>query len=915
MKFVLSLLFIVLMNFNFTLADEEFENPQARAEWLESTYRNENVDIPQDFKIRQEKLSNSLPNASEGLFTKGSQISSQTWMHAGPNNVGGRTRAIVYDRMNPNILITGGVSGGIWRSIDAGQSWVQTTGITDIPAVSAIIQDPRPGRNNEWYCAGGELLGYSSSRDYSSWYSGNGIFKSTDNGLTWNLYGNTADNLPQVTKYWDYIFRLAIDPTNLDEDILYVACLGAVIKISENGEKISTVMNLENNTYYNYTTDIIITGSGKFYATLSQKSRYSNKITSHSGIFYSEDGENWKDISPQTLQPSHRIVMDYSRSHDSIVYFFCSNIPDISTGCNPDIMGCVSLFKLNNNAGQIIWSDLTDNIPYFPAEHEYNTLNPQEEYCMGIAVSPNDTNTVILGATNCFVSYNGFSSPDSSLWIGGFNPEYDERIWSDTTKTLEEIYKNELQMMHPNSGWDYHWFTFNPENPNEVLSASDHGLHKLADISYNAPKEWTDLNNGYCTTQFYDCAINRKVSGNDDIIGGTQDNGTLCNFFNTLSFDKYWGGDGFTSYITEDNSIIFCDYINIFRLQLNQGQLVSGSILSVPSTENNTYGIQFHTKFDINPYNEKELTVATAKVIAYVKDISIINAYNYYEYHFIDDLETSCIKYLAPTHNGVLIGTRNKRLIKVNDLSKDNFSYDIINLPDFVTGNFVSDVWTDHSNVDHFIAIVSNYLTLGMLETYDNGKTWIDHGGNLEEFPDGTGAGHSFRCYEKLVYEGDTLHLLGTSDGLFSTKKLDGENTVWLREGANTIGKAVIEDIEVRELDGRIVVATHGNGLFKTNYSTSVEDFDGSNLGFVVSEVFPNPASSSINCIVNTDEVAKIDVKLMDLNGNEIAKISSEEFTATKNINFDISNLTAGTYFIHISNGNHFVTKKVNIVR
>ncbi len=910
----LTILF-VFISISSALAESEFEDPQARNQWLESTYRNENVDIPQDFKIRQEKLSNSLPNASEGLFTKGSQISSQTWMHAGPNNVGGRTRAVEYDRTNPDIIIAGGVSGGIWRSVDGGASWVQTTGIHEIPTVTAIIQDPRPGKNNNWYCAGGELRGSSASMNYSADYSGNGIYKSIDNGFTWESYGITGDNLPQVGFRLDYVYRLAMDPNKLDEDVLYAACEGNIVTISNDGKKLESTLDLDNFDFYNLSTDILITPSGKFFVTLSYASKYSNIETTHSGVFYSEDGKHWEDVSPETLQPSYRIVMDYAESNDDIVYFLSSNIPDLSTNCNPDILGCMSIFKLNHTDNTFEWSDFSKNMPYFEAKHVNNTINPQQEYCMTIAVSPIDTNTVLLAGTNCFISYNGFSNSDSSAWIGGFNPKYDGNVWNDTTKTLQEIYQYELKMMHPNSGWDYHWFTFNPDNPNEVISASDHGLHKLADISYNAPKEWTDLNNGYCTTQFYDCAINRKEAGNNAIIGGTQDNGTLCNFFNTLSFNKYWGGDGFTSYITEDNNIIFCDNVNIFRLQLYQGQPVSGSILSIPSTENNTYGVQFNTQYAINPYNEKELTVATAKVIAYVKDISIINAYNYYEYHFIDDLETSCIKYLAPTHNGVLIGTRNKRLIKVNDLSKDNFSYDIISLPDFVTGNFVSDVWADPQDVNHFIAIVSNYLSLGMLETYDNGETWTDHGGNLEEFPDGTGSGHSFRVYNKMVYEGDTLHLLGTSDGLFSTKKLEGVNTVWLREGSNTIGKAVIEDIEVRELDGRIVIATHGNGLFKTNYTTSVQDFNGANLGFVVSEVFPNPASNQINFVLNSDSNAFVEAKLLDMQGNEVANILSEEFTGTKKVCYNTSSLATGTYFLHISDGNHFVTKKVNIVR
>ena len=41
---------------------------------------------------------------------------SLSWTHRGPNNRGGRTRGFGIDKRNADILIAGGVSGGIWRS-------------------------------------------------------------------------------------------------------------------------------------------------------------------------------------------------------------------------------------------------------------------------------------------------------------------------------------------------------------------------------------------------------------------------------------------------------------------------------------------------------------------------------------------------------------------------------------------------------------------------------------------------------------------------------------------------------------------------------------------------------------------------------------------------------------------------------
>ncbi len=209
---ILVLIMTVTFSFSNELIKPEKESSKKRSEWLRATYENKNIEMPDNFRILQSDFSNSLPNAPEGFYSKGDGINSQTWVNAGPNNVGGRTRTLTFDRNNPNVLITGGVSGGIWRSVDGGNSWVQTTGTKDIVSVTDIIQDPRHGRSNEWYCAGGEYIGNSPSRVFSAFLTGNGIYKSTDNGLTWEKYGDTGDDKPQV-------YNRCTDPEKVDTEI------------------------------------------------------------------------------------------------------------------------------------------------------------------------------------------------------------------------------------------------------------------------------------------------------------------------------------------------------------------------------------------------------------------------------------------------------------------------------------------------------------------------------------------------------------------------------------------------------------------------------------------------------------------------------------------------------------------------
>ncbi len=102
------------------------------------------------------------------------------WEERGPNNVPGRTRAMLFDPndVTNKRVFAGGVSGGLWVNNDiTSQSSVWTrVGIPENLAVSSITVDPN--NSQIMYLGTGESY---TSRDGTS----NGIFKSTDGGSTW----------------------------------------------------------------------------------------------------------------------------------------------------------------------------------------------------------------------------------------------------------------------------------------------------------------------------------------------------------------------------------------------------------------------------------------------------------------------------------------------------------------------------------------------------------------------------------------------------------------------------------------------------------------------------------------------------------------------------------------------------------
>ena len=116
------------------------------------------------------------------------------WEERGPDNVGGRTRVVLFD---PNdaaqeTVFAGGVSGGLWKNTNissAESSWVQV-GISENLSVSSIAVDPND--SNIWYVGTGES--YTAGDTV-----GNGLWKTIDGGTTWNhVFGGVAGETDTV---------------------------------------------------------------------------------------------------------------------------------------------------------------------------------------------------------------------------------------------------------------------------------------------------------------------------------------------------------------------------------------------------------------------------------------------------------------------------------------------------------------------------------------------------------------------------------------------------------------------------------------------------------------------------------------------------------------------------------------------
>jgi len=148
-------------------------------------------------------------------YKSGNSTDDLNWIEMGPDNIGGRTRAVIFDNRdaNANTLYAGGVSGGLFKSTNLGSTWAPVNQSGQSLNVSCMVQDAEgtiyvgtgEGLNTQIYSGFG-TPGYG----YSGGFIGQGIFKSDGND-NFNLIPGTDPVINGDTIEWAYINKLALD--------------------------------------------------------------------------------------------------------------------------------------------------------------------------------------------------------------------------------------------------------------------------------------------------------------------------------------------------------------------------------------------------------------------------------------------------------------------------------------------------------------------------------------------------------------------------------------------------------------------------------------------------------------------------------------------------------------------------------
>ena len=874
-------------NLNFTKSykkafDSAAEDPYARSNWIQLCDPSTNK-IPKNIGTRElafiKKSMGALKNQHSAV------TNDRQWTKRGPYYVGGRTKALAIDVANENTILAGCVSSGMWRSIDGGNSWTKTTAPDQLHSVSCIAQNKTWGMENIWYYGTGSYGGgrggsASAQGGTDAFYRGDGIFKSVDNGNSWNLLPATVSGTADETDLFDFIWNIE---TFGDSGVFAATSMG-LFKSEDAGESWEHVLDFGENdpidTYPN--TEIEITRGGICYATIGGKGP-------DNGIYRSVDGEIWDNFSPPDWpDTTTRTVIGIAPSNEDIVYFFT----EVSNWEQ-------QLRKYEDGVG---WTDLTAGLP---CNAEMQTYGGN---MLIIHVKPDDENAIFLGTVDLWRSTDG---GQSFLLIGSSG----------------------------NFHVDQHAIAFYSSDPKKMIVGNDGGLFRtnnnlaetVYDPTYGHSIAWESLNNGYLTTQFYTVAIDHGTPGSETISGGMQDNGCM---FTTSSNPQAnwemlkWGDGGFTA-IADGGEFHYTALGATFKLYRHTfpgGEHQWSEI--TPSS--GRMGLWL-TIFELDPHNQKIMYVPCQADLWRNSDLTQIpqgttptdvnwekleNVTEHYIHALgMSEAEPRRLYYAGSWTGGYYYDERVFYIDNPHEGQPVPVEITGENFPFYPDCPRIHCVAVDPRDVNKVLVVFPSYNTLSIFATEDAGETWKPVSGNLEENYDGTGCGPSVRWVTILYVEDTPIYFAGTSVGLFSTTKLDSMNTVWVLEGANTIGNVVVDMIDVRQSDGFVVVGTHGNGVYST-YITEipqgVEDEPTPPRSFTISPAYPNPFNSTTTIRFTLPTPGLTIVTVYNVLGEQVATLANDYFTGGEHtIRWSANGAASGLYFIRFEYGQYSEIRKV----
>ncbi len=667
------------------------------------------------------------------------------WTTQGPGDAGARINAIAVHPLNDNIIFAGFSGGGIFKTTDGGSTWNPIFDDQPYLAVSDITIDPTDPETIYVGTGDHNVTGYP--------FIGDGIYKSTDGGNTWNHIGLTDQRI---------VSKIIVDPDN--PDIIYAACLGlpfernddrGLYKSIDGGNTWEQILFVSNQSGI---VDFLINPNDSQILYAASWDRIRNNTESivagpNAKIFKSTDGGNsWTNLSNGLPSGDQgRIGLAMSETNPNVVYAMYVNTFSQLEGIYKTTDAGANWTAIPTNGGTGLSSNALGGFGWYFGQLRVDPANDNRLYLLGV-----------------------------NLWY---------------TSNLGNTWARITPLSGPNAPHvDNHDLVF---HNGDAYLGTDGGMYKRD----SGTSAWNDIEN-IPATQFYRTGYNPHQS--NKYYGGAQDNGTQAgNAANINDWDYILGGDGFQiSFHPTDPDIMYAETQNgnIFMKPDANSGLINATNGIIPADRRN-----WDMQYIISSHDPNVLYTGTYRVYKSEEDglpiwspisgdltDSIIYGSNF---HTITALAES------PVDADILyVGTTDGNVWRTLN---GGMTWDSLhsNLPNrYVTSVFASPDSTNHVFVAHSGYKYNDFIPHIHYST-DNGDNWQDISGDLPQLAINN-------IFVLPDYDNQVI-FAATDGGVFGT--LNG-GTNWERLGVN-FPFVPVYDIDWNVIKNELIAATFGRSI------------------------------------------------------------------------------------------------------
>ena len=852
---------------------------------------------PEPYKVRELHEHLLKQRQSKGFGKSPGDSEKHPWVSRGPNNVGGRTRVLLFDPNDASgkRVFAGAISGGLWvnDNITSDTSiWRQVQGLPANLNVSCLTVDPRDP--NIWYAGTGEQ--YTGGD-----VVGTGVYKTVDGGNTWNKvldveqFSNSGGGTNIRTiggvyyindiEAWDngssteifigvstHLYANARNPQNLlgyFERGLYGS--------KDGGSSWNKIV--EEESFNDFETD----AAGNIWAATTYSPGVENSFGGK--IFKREKGidTDWTYVT--TVPLVYRTEIEASATNPDKFYILAEDqFEEASLWITKDAFQTIAPLNEPNDADLDIPPD--------------DFARGQAFYNLMIESDPTNDNIVYVGGIDLFRSANsGDSWEQISKWADNGN--------------LEELPVSEVHA-------DHHVMRFRPGNTNQAVFGHDGGVSYAHDLAAaNTSKVFITPERNYITTQFYSVAVAPdSFATGDYFLGGTQDNGSLLIENGDPASIGILGGDGAHSFFDQVDTeylianLVYNDLIILYSYEKEGFALVAynedkdGFFINPQALDSNLDILYSNGPKGVL-YRYDDLTQLEILGDDGIRQDSPVASRSSLQNVILDtSISAMTVSPFTTESSTVLLGLINSKLVKVENAngSSSNAKWKDLTGPQFVGS--ISDVEYGETEDEIYVT----FYNYGVRSIWYTGNataaspTWVNKEGNLPDLP-------VLSILPNPLNEDEVL--VGTELGVWATENFTSSQPIWI-QSYNGMSDVKVTDLDLKKGDNEVYAGSYGRGIFSGQFKTAREEAEERGETVVeenVIAVYPTISEGSYE-LVSGEDVEDVDVQVYSIQGR-LVQVVQTSLEANNPIDVNLFTEASGVYLFKITGAGKTVVQKV----